>query len=66
MSDYTFPAIGIPTGWQCPVCKRVYSPGTTMCLFCGGQITTVNDRTYTGTEVFYITQHSQTTTSTED
>ena len=24
-----------PQGWQCPVCKRVYSPDTTMCLFCG-------------------------------
>lgn len=21
-------------GWQCPVCGRVYSPSTTMCLYC--------------------------------
>ena len=26
----------IPQGWQCPVCKRVYSPSTPMCMFCGG------------------------------
>ncbi len=23
-------------GWQCPICKRVYSPFTTMCCYCGG------------------------------
>ena len=23
-------------GWQCPVCRRVYSPLVTMCPFCGG------------------------------
>ena len=22
-------------GWQCPICKRVYSPTTLMCLYCG-------------------------------
>ena len=25
----------IPTGWQCPICKRVYSPRQEMCLYCG-------------------------------
>lgn len=24
-------------GWQCPICGRVYSPSTPMCLFCGGR-----------------------------
>lgn len=24
-------------GWQCPVCKRVYSPFTTMCYYCGNE-----------------------------
>lgn len=24
-------------GWQCPVCKRVYSPFVGMCQFCGGE-----------------------------
>lgn len=23
-------------GWQCPICKRVYSPRQEMCLYCGG------------------------------
>lgn len=23
-------------GWCCPKCGRVYSPSTTMCLYCGG------------------------------
>lgn len=22
-------------GWQCPICKRVYSPFTHMCTYCG-------------------------------
>ncbi len=26
-------------GWQCPICKRVYSPFTHMCLHCGNQET---------------------------
>lgn len=24
-------------GWQCPICKRVYSPRQEMCLYCGGE-----------------------------
>lgn len=23
-----------PQGWQCPCCRRVYSPTTAMCMFC--------------------------------
>lgn len=30
-------------GWQCPICKRVYSPFTPWCLICG------NAETYTTT-----------------
>ena len=26
---------GIQQGWQCPICKRVYSPITMMCMYCG-------------------------------
>ena len=33
---YNMPA---QQGWQCPVCKRVYSPMTSMCLYCGKQET---------------------------
>lgn len=29
--DYSF----APQGWQCPICKRVYSPTTPMCYTCG-------------------------------
>ena len=24
-------------GWQCPICKRVYSPFTHMCMYCGNR-----------------------------
>lgn len=27
-------------GWQCPICKRVYSPLTMMCYYCGGDTVT--------------------------
>lgn len=30
-----------PQGWQCPICKRVYSPTTPMCTYCGGEQKTV-------------------------
>jgi len=29
----------IPQGWQCPVCKRVYSPEWPWCTFCGQGVT---------------------------
>ena len=32
-----FQMMGAPQGWQCPVCKRVYSPYTPMCYYCGGE-----------------------------
>ena len=28
-------------GWQCPICKRVYSPSTAMCFNCPNNGTTV-------------------------
>lgn len=28
-----------PQGWQCPICKRVYSPITPMCYYCGNGVT---------------------------
>lgn len=31
-------------GWQCPICKRVYSPFTPCCFSCGAE-----GRTYTST-----------------
>jgi hypothetical protein len=29
-----FQASFIPQGWECPKCKRVYSPTTSMCSHC--------------------------------
>lgn len=43
--NYTFAR----QGWQCPICRRVYSPDTMMCPFCGNDtITTTitHDREY--------------------
>lgn len=34
-------------GWQCPICKRVYSPTTTMCEFCGGGYSVSSTETVT-------------------
>lgn len=36
--DYTHNHV--PQGWECPKCKRVYSPATPMCYNCGGETTT--------------------------
>lgn len=30
-------------GWQCPICKRVYSPFTPWCYYCGGESKTWTD-----------------------
>ena len=32
----------IPKGWQCPVCKRVYSPSIPVCSYCGDAVTKTN------------------------
>ena len=37
-------------GWQCPICKRVYSPFTPCCFNCGAEGIT---KTSTGTGVPY-------------
>lgn len=33
MDNYNF----IQQGWQCPLCKRVYSPSTSCCFVYGGE-----------------------------
>ncbi len=43
-----FENIGIQQGWQCPICKRVYSPMTPMCYYCGGEQKTITHTTSTG------------------
>lgn len=32
-------------GWQCPVCKRVYSPTMTLCPYCNPDKTVQEDNT---------------------
>jgi len=27
-------SVDVQQGWQCPVCKRIFSPMTFMCYFC--------------------------------
>lgn len=34
-------------GWQCPLCKRIYSPRQEMCLYCGGERKKISDITKT-------------------
>ena len=36
MDNYNF----APQGWQCPICKRVYSPFTPCCFNCGAEAVT--------------------------
>lgn len=44
MNDFNF----AQQGWQCPICKRVYSPFTPSCFYCGNEQTiTTNDITIT-------------------
>lgn len=35
----------VQQGWQCPLCRRVYSPMTPMCLYCGNEKHTVSTTT---------------------
>ena len=46
--SYEFEGLFVSQGWQCPICKRVYSPYMSMCMYCGNgkQAYTVS----TGTE----------------
>ena len=36
-------------GWQCPICKRVYSPYTSSCFYCGNEQIITTTTTTTGT-----------------
>jgi len=41
MSEYGPEMVfGVPKGWQCPVCRRVYAPFMRMCSYCGNDETT--------------------------
>lgn len=49
-------------GWQCPICKRVYSPFTPMCYNCGGESSTL---TTTGPTLDWLKHNSTTSSDTE-
>lgn len=44
MNDFNF----IPQGWECPKCKRVYSPTTMMCIACPIDNSTITPNTPIG------------------
>ena len=50
----------VPQGWQCPICKRVYSPSTSFCLFCGAE-TTVTTTSSTDIKIDQLKHESVTT-----
>lgn len=58
MMEYCY---GTPAqqGWQCPLCGRVYSPNTMMCLYCGNG----KESASTSYEVDYV--HREKTTKVE-
>ena len=43
-----------PQGWRCPICKRVYSPTTSLCLYCGNKQYTANVATLESQKLFEI------------
>lgn len=49
-------------GWQCPLCKRVYSPYTPMCMYCGNgkqgySVSTGTTKIYTHDEKLRVTDY---------
>ena len=42
--SYSFEGFA-PQGWQCPICRRVYSPITPMCYYCGNGVVTTTTTT---------------------
>lgn len=45
----------VQQGWQCPLCKRVYSPFTPCCFYCGAE-----DVAKTSTDIDWV-KHESTT-----
>jgi len=56
----------IPQGWECPKCKRVYSPTTSMCSHCPhqnqGLTTSGNSITFTHS---FLSNNPNTTAKTK-
>lgn len=51
MDNYNF----VQQGWQCPLCKRIYSPSTPCCFVCGeeGMTKTTTDIDTSKTPIKY-------------
>lgn len=52
---------GVQQGWQCPICKRVYSPLTMMCYYCGEAVTSTSTGTFS--DIDWKKQQTVTTTN---
>lgn len=50
-------------GWQCPICKRVYSPTTPMCWYCGQAGISKTSTKIGTTDVDWLKQQGTTYTS---
>lgn len=50
-----------PQGWQCPICKRVYSPTTPMCYYCGNDVLCTVSSTTVGDSVIDWLHHESVT-----
>ena len=48
-------------GWQCPICKRVYSPTTPMCYYCGNGVPYTVSSTTVGDSVIDWLHHESVT-----
>lgn len=46
-------------GWQCPICKRVFSPTTPMCLYCGNHEETTTTTTIVNEKLKLINNGNQ-------
>lgn len=42
----------VQQGWQCPICGRVYSPTTLMCISCPPKTTTAAGTAQTETQIY--------------
>jgi hypothetical protein len=51
--DYT----AVQQGWQCPVCRRVYSPSMVMCSYCPAQPVTSTGANHQPTVDFIAKGH---------
>lgn len=51
--DFSF----APQGWQCPICRRVYSPTYPWCIFCGNETTTTTTTVTTNPELSWLTDY---------